>query len=98
MVFDDSGKVLRKTSAIGNHAGWRATSFATGDIEGNGAQDWAFIDGSESLVIATPNGQKISAIPHAAGLSTFTIASRPGQSGLLITLDGGTVKVYAFKP
>ena len=58
VVFDETGKIAWTTSAIGNHGGWRTSSFAVGDIKGDGVMEWAFIDGSGNLVIATPNGQK----------------------------------------
>ena len=98
VVFDETGKVAWTTSAIGNHAGWREDSFAVGDIKGDGSREWAFIDGSGNLVIATSNGQKISSIAHAKEFSRFAIASRPGKSGILITLDNGTVQAYTFQP
>ena len=98
VVFDETGKVAWTTSAIGNHTGWRAISFAVGDLKGDGTQEWAFIDGSGNLVIATPDGQKISSIAKAKDFAGFAIASRPGQGGILITLANGTVQAYAFQP
>jgi len=98
VVFDETGKVVWTTSAIGNHAGWRENSFSVGDITADGSQERAFIDGSGNLVIATSAGQKISSIAHAKGFSCFAIASRPGKSGVLITLASGTVEAYTFQP
>ena len=97
-VFDETGKVAWTTSATSDHAGWRENTFAVGDITGDGNPEWAFLDGAGNLVIATPEGQKISSIAHAAKFSRFAIASRPGKSGVLITLDGGTVTACAFQP
>lgn len=98
MVFDETGKVAWTTSAIGNHGGWRTSSFAVGDIKGDGTQEWAFIDGSVNLVIAATSGQKISSIAHAKEFASFAIASRSGQGGILIALANGTVQAYAFQP
>ncbi len=98
VVFDETGKVAWTTSAIGNHAGWRTSSFAIGDLKGDGTQEWTFIDGSGNLVIATLNGRKISSIAHAKEFASFAIASRSGQSGVLIALANGTVQAYAFQP
>jgi len=97
-VFDETGKIVWTTSAIGNHAGWRAGSFATGDIKGDGTMEWAFMDGSGNLVIASPSGQRISTIPHAKEWTSFAIASRPGKSGVLVALAKGAVQAYAFQP
>ena len=98
VVFDETGKVAWETSAIGNHAGWRTSSFAIGDVKGDGTQEWAFIDGSGNLVIAASSGQKISSIAQAKEFANFAIASRPGQGGILITLANGTVQAYTFQP
>jgi peroxiredoxin len=97
-VFDETGKIVWTTTAIGNHAGWRVSSFAVGDIKGDGIQEWAFIDGSGNLVIASPNGQRISTIARAKEFTSFAIASQPGKSGVLITLANATVQAYAFQP
>jgi hypothetical protein len=98
VVFDETGKVAWTTSAIGNHGGWRTSSFAVGDIKGDGTQEWAFIDGSGNLVIAATSGQKISSIAQAKEFASFAIASRSGQGGILIALANGTVQAYAFQP
>jgi peroxiredoxin/outer membrane protein assembly factor BamB len=98
VVFDDSGKVLWKTSSIGGETGLWAASFAAGDLTGDGDPDWAFIDGSGALVIATPNGQKLSQVPASRHVSAFAIAPVPGHPGYLIVLDGGSVMAYTFAP
>jgi peroxiredoxin len=97
-VFDDTGKIAWTTSAIANHAGWRAASFAFGDLKGDGDTEWALLDGSGYLVIATANGQKLSSLPHAKGFTAVAVASRPGKSGLLIVLDHSDVQAWAFQP
>ena len=97
-VFDETGKVLWTSTAMGSHAGWRASSFAVGDLQGDGTADWAFVDGSGDLVIATPNGQKISAVAHAKEFTSFAIAAQPGKSGVLITLGNATVQACSFQP
>jgi hypothetical protein len=97
-VFDETGKIIWTTPASASHAGWRASSFAVGDLQGDGTADWAFIDGSGDLVIATPSGQRISTVAHAKEFSSFAIASQPGKSGVLITLSNATVQACAFQP
>jgi len=78
--------------------GWRVNSFAACDLKGDGSLAWAFIEGSGNLVITTAGGQKVSAIGATKELAGYTIASRPGQGGLLITLDHGIVQAYTFQP
>jgi peroxiredoxin len=98
VVFDETGQVAWTATAIGDHAGWRTCSFAVGDLIGDGTREWAFIDGTGSLVIATSNGQKLSSIAQAKEFAGFAIASRPGQGGILITLANGSVQAYTFQP
>ena len=97
VTFDDTGKVAWTTSAIKNPGGWRSCNFAAGDLEGDGALDWAFIDGAGNLVIANSGGEKISAITNEKHVQTFAIAPRPGQGGVLVTLDNGNVKAFDFQ-
>jgi len=61
-VFDETGNRLT-TSAIGNHAGWRAGS-SHRRLKGDGTMEWAFMDGSGNLSLLS-SGQRISTIPHA---------------------------------
>jgi peroxiredoxin len=98
VVFDETGKIAWQTSAIGNHAGWRASSFAIGDLIGDGTQVWTFVDGSGNLVIADSSGHKISSIANAKEFEGFAIALRPSQGGILITLAKGTVQAHVFQP
>lgn len=97
VVFDERGKILWKTSATKIHS-WRKNTFATGDLKGDGSLDWAFINGIQSVDIVTSKGDKVSAIPIATQLSGLAIATLPGKSGVLITLDNGTVSAYSFHP
>jgi hypothetical protein len=97
-VFDEIGKVLWMSTAIATYGAWCANSFAVGDIKDDGTKELAFVDGTGSLILATLNGQRVSTIPHAKGLTAFAIASPPGKSGLLITMSNATVQAYAFQP
>jgi hypothetical protein len=97
-IFDETGKILWTTPANAGPAAWRAASFAAGDIKGDGMMEWAFLDGSGNLVIASPSGEKISTIAHAKEWGSFAIASQPGKSGVLVALAKDTVQAYAFQP
>jgi hypothetical protein len=50
------------------------------------------------LVIATPAGQKLASPPNQRRLETFAIAPRPGQSGLLVTLNHGLLQAFTLQP
>ena len=94
VAFDDTGTVIWTTSAISDHGGWRNSSFASGDLDGDGIPDWVFIDGSGDLVIANGKGEKISAIPGSKKLEGFVVAPRKDRGGLLVTLSGQNVTAY----
>lgn len=98
VAFDDTGAVLWTTSATKNNAGWRSCNFAEGDLEGNGAADWALIDGSGALVIASASGHEISSLPNGRSVGSFAIAPRAGKGGLLVTLSGNAVSAYSLQP
>jgi hypothetical protein len=68
-----------------------------GDLTGDGAKEWAFIDGEGDLEIATTGGQKVSSIPNQSAIQGFAPAPWPGQGALLLTLDGGVVRAHSFE-
>jgi hypothetical protein len=67
-----------------------------GDLTGDGAKQWAFIDGGGDLEIATTGGRKVSSIPNQSAIQGLAIAPRPGL-GALLTLDAGVVRAYSFE-
>jgi hypothetical protein len=99
VAFDQAGKVAWITTALSGTAGTGSplVSAVMGDLTGNGAKEWAFMDGSGDLVIATTRGQKVSSIANQSAIEGFAIAPRPGQGALLITLDSGVVRACSFQ-
>lgn len=97
LAFDEAGKVAWATSAIKNPGGWRSCNFAAGDLEGKGTPDWAFLDGTGNLVIATSGGERISSLANKKHIESFTIVPRHSQGGVLITLDNGNIEAYDFQ-
>jgi hypothetical protein len=101
-AFDLTGKVAWITSSTSGTTGAAVTAdlAAMGDFVGDGAKEWAFIDGTGDIVIATTSGQKIASVPlkgAGPGISQgFATAPRAGQGCLLVILDGGVVKAYSF--
>jgi peroxiredoxin len=98
MVFDDTGSVTWTTSAQKSPGGWRSCNFAAGSVEGHAVLNWAFIDGSGSLVIANSHGQKLASIPNEKKVVAFAFAPRQGQNEALITLHHGLVEAFSFQP
>ncbi len=97
-AFDQAGKVAWISSALSGTAtpGGSNPSAVLGDLAGDGAKEWAFVDGSGDLVIVTTSGQKVSSIPLQGPIQGLGIAPRPGQGSVLVILDGGVAQAYTF--
>ena len=76
---------------------WRNVSFASGDLTGDGILEWAFLEASGDLVIATPAGERISSIPAQKGVDSFVIAPALKGHGVLATLQSGLLQTYTFE-
>jgi peroxiredoxin len=88
-AFPASGDVEWSALANGSLA---AVSF--GDVNGDGTIEWALVDVTGELVLVTPRGEKLAAIPNKSDASGYTIISRPSQPGRLLILQNGTVRAY----
>jgi hypothetical protein len=97
IAFDPTGTIAWSTTAIDSHAAWRNVSFATGDLNGDGQCEWAFLEASGDLVVATSGGEKLCAIPNQKGVSCFAIATVPSSKGILVTLKSGMLQAYRFE-
>ena len=91
VFFDEAGKIAWTAATQEDSGGWRANSLAAGDADGDGAPDWAFIDGSGRLVVASPAGEQFTALAHAADVEGFAIASRAPEPGVLVVLAESTL-------
>lgn len=98
MAFDPSGSIAWFAAGIKNSGGgWQNVAFAAGDVNGDGVQEWAFLDASGNLTIATIAGEILVSIPQQQSVNSFAIASQPKNKGLLVTLTGPIVQAYKFK-
>ncbi len=97
IAFDAVGRVAWSTPAIKDNAAWRSATFASGDLNADGSQEWAFVEASGDLVVATGEGEKLAAISNPTGMNAFIIV--PGQAGRgrLVLLTSGTVSATAFE-
>jgi hypothetical protein len=97
-AFDQAGKVAWITSALTGAAGAGTpqASAVLGDFSGDGAKEWAFMDGSGDLVVASAGGQKVASLAIPSSIQGIATAPRTGQGALLLTLDGGVVRAYSF--
>src|SRR5262249_31091936 len=95
IAVDAAGREIWSTSSSNpNH--WMKTSFASGDVDGDGAPDWAFLENGARLVLVTASGEHLADVPVESGQSSFGIVTVPMQRGLLISLAAGKVNAYRF--
>ncbi len=97
IAFDEQGAVAWSTPAIKDHGAWRKTTFAGGDVNGDGNNDWVFHESTGELVIADWRGGKLASIPGQARVQDFAILPANKQS-LLVTLSDSIVRAYKFEP
>ena len=98
VACDLKGKVQWSTTVGEDHSSWRNTTFAVGDIEGDGTKEWAFVDANGELVIVTTTGEKKAFLPKGEKLNEFAFLSLPDETSLLITLEPGKITATKFTP
>ncbi len=94
-ALDEEGTVAWSTPTKEADSNWRAPTFASGDINGDGAADWAFIDITNELVIVNSQGAKLAALRQQRDSDAFAIARDSTGKGFLLVLAGG--KLLAFR-
>jgi hypothetical protein len=97
IAFDETGRVAWSTPAIKDHGSWRSATFACGDVDVDGSQEWVFVEASGDLILATSAGEKLGGISKPTGLDAFTIVPGKAGRGLLVLLVAGTVRASAFE-
>lgn len=97
IAFDANGVVAWTTPSLKDHGAWRSATFASGDVDADGKHEWAFVEASGDLVVATSDGKKLAAIASPTGLNAFTIVPRKAGRGMLVLLSSGTVRATAFE-
>ena len=79
IAFNETGQVAWSTPVPKNNGSWRSATFSSGDLDGDGVKDWAFLEASGELVIASAAGERLAALPADKGLGAFAIV--PGKDG-----------------
>jgi outer membrane protein assembly factor BamB len=97
MALDPRGVAAWTTTAMADTGGWRGISFASGDVDGNGQRDRAFLEASGDLVIATPQAEKLGAMPRQHNLDAFAIVPTAEGQGILVTLQAGHLRAFRFQ-
>ncbi len=94
-AFNEEGVVAWSTPAKEAESSWRAPLFASGDINGDGALDWAFIDITNELVVVNSKGAKLASLAAQRDSQAFAIARNSTGKGLLLVLNAD--KLQAFR-
>ncbi len=97
MGMDDQGAIAWRHPCPVNRGGWRDSSFASGDVDGDGRRDWAFLGAPGELAVVSALGEKIGRVAVGEGLAGFVMV--PGTDGraLLVTCGSGKVTAYGFE-
>jgi thiol-disulfide isomerase/thioredoxin len=96
VVCDETGKVAWSAPCKESNSSWRNTNFASGDLNGDGLQEWVFLETDTSLVVASAKGERLSSIPITGKVGSFGVASEPSGRGILTVLQDGNI-VSAYK-
>ena len=97
IAFDPNGRVAWSEPVLQNPGGWADVNFAAGDIDGDGVVEWAFVDAAGELVLASSQGEKVSAIRGLAATRGFVIVPDANGHGQLVVLSSGSLKAYSFQ-
>ena len=97
IAFNETGQVAWSTPVTKNNGSWRSASFSSGDLDGDGVKDWAFLEASGELVVASVAGERLAALPADKGLGAFAVVPGKDGPGLLVVLTGGVVRAYRFE-
>jgi peroxiredoxin len=93
-ALDEEGTVAWSTPAKEADSNWRAPMFSSGDINGDGTLDWAFIDITNELVIVNSKGAKLAALPQQRDSDAFAIARDSTGKGFLLVLNAGELRAF----
>jgi len=93
-AFDEIGRTYWQAPTSPPRGGWRVTSFASGDVSGDGIPDWAFLDEQGELSVATAQGERLATLTVGEGLVDHVIVPRRHGRGILVTARKGQVDAY----
>lgn len=93
-ALSEDGAVAWSTAASEESSTWRIPTFASGDLNGDGSLDWAFLDVTGDLVIVNHAGQKLAMIPGRKLGDAFAIIKAGVGKSLVILLSDGRLSAY----
>lgn len=97
VAFDADGKIVWSTPGKVDHAGWRASSFAFGDVDGNGSGDWAFYDSSGTLLLVSASGELLGRLPGQGKSRAFILVPTKSGKAILALLNATRLEAFRFE-
>jgi len=97
VAFDASGKIIWSTPGKENHRAWRSSSFAFGDVDGDGAGDWAFYDPSGTLILVSARGEQLAKLDQQRNSEAFVFVPRKSAAAVLVVLKGQKLEALKFE-
>jgi peroxiredoxin len=83
------------STASAKDESWRAPTFASGDVDGDGTRDWVFLGKRKELAVITPDGERIATL-DASGVDAVAVLTRPNTNGVVVTLVSGAIVAHRF--
>jgi hypothetical protein len=96
IAFDANGHMAWSAPVAQNSTSWVEAKFTAGDADGDGTNEWAFVDSAGDLVLASPAGEKIGVISKFQGGHDFVFVP-DGAKGQFVTLSSGVLKAFRFE-
>ncbi|MDZ4861280.1 MAG: redoxin domain-containing protein [Candidatus Hydrogenedentes bacterium] len=96
VAFDETGLVAWSTLTAEDGYATRSSTFASGDIDGDGEREWVFHDAAENLIAVTPDGLQKASLPSNRNVDQFCILSAEDGTTFLITLKNER-KITAYR-
>lgn len=96
IAFDANGHVAWSAPVAQNSTSWLEARFTAGDADGDGTNEWAFVDLAGDLVLASASGKKLGAISKFTGGNGFVFVP-DGAKAQLVTLRSGVLKAFRFE-
>ena len=89
---DEKGEEIWRIS-VEDGSNWRATSFAHGDLNRDGTEEWVVPDRQNRLAVMSHAGERLGTIELPSGFATLAITS---EGLLVVSLEDKLVAAYSI--
>lgn len=91
------GKLLWKVPIKEDNAGWRLVSFAVGDLDGDGVEEWAFFVQDDRLAVISAKGDRLATLEVDKAVP-FIMTAGKGVPGRLVLVRKRGVEAFQLTP